>query len=299
LLLAFDAAVRRAGGDLYTTEVKLIDFLWELFGDYHYDNIIVMSKPSEGDIIFDEAFKYAHVRFTHFGRNHDASLANTKGASVAIVRSMAIQCHSGQEMIDIILPVALKTNGLQEENMTAVLISIKDRRVRSPKAKVDIHASKISFFPKDQVKYGGTEHGRPYMALVLELGTEPTTRKPPTKGKAKFSAEMMEVDEVYDPDGVELSDNDLRLGTVIAKQPPTRRSTRNADSRPIGNPCYAVYAFGCTSHVYKVVSNENLFSSLLGSRTLFGEHPSAVPKVSIQRLKPVWGENEACLSWYG
>jgi len=292
LLLAFDAAVQRAGGELYTTEVKLIDFLRELFGDHHYDNTIAKSKPSAGQIPFDEAFKDAYVRFTHFGRNRNATLANTKGASAAILRSMAIQCHSGQEMIDIIIPVALKTQGLQEENMSAVKISIKDRRVRSTKAKVDIRASKISFFPTNQVKYGGTEHGRPYVALILELGTEPTTRKPPVNREAKISAEMMEVDEVDDPDEIELSDKDLQLGTVIAKPPPTRQSTRNTADQPIVNPCYTMYAYGCTSYVYKVVKNENVFSSLLGSRMLFGEE-------SIQRLKPVWEDSEACLDWYG
>ena len=292
LLLAFDAAVQRAGGELYTTEVKLIDFLRELFGDHHYDNTIAKSKPSAGQIPFDEAFKDAYVRFTHFGRNRNATLANTKGASAAILRSMAIQCHSGQEMIDIIIPVALKTQGLQEENMSAVKISIKDRRVRNTKAKVDIRASKISIFPTNQVKYGGTEHGRPYMALILELGTEPTTRKPPVNREAKISAEMTEVDEVDDPDEIELSDKDLQLGTVIAKPPPTRQSTRNTADQRIVNPCYTVYAYGCTSYVYKVVKNENVFSSLLGSRTLFGEE-------SIQRLKPVWEDSEACLDWYG
>ena len=53
------------------------------------------------------------------------------------------------------------------------------------------------------------------MALVLELGTEPATRKPLVNGKAKIDAEMMEidntemmgVDEVDEPDGVELSGN--------------------------------------------------------------------------------------------
>jgi len=112
------------------------------------------------------------------------------------------------------------------------------------------------------------------------------------------NAETTEVDEVDEPDGVELSDKDLQLGTVIAKQPPARESTRNTASKAIMNPCYTVYAYGCTSHVYKVVNNENLFYSLLGSRTLFGEHPSSIPEESIQRLKPAWEESEACLDWY-
>src|ERR1700733_1626825 len=88
------------------------------------------------------------------------------------------------------------------------------------------------------------------------------------------------------------------LGTVIAKQPPTRQSTGNTASKAIMNPCYTVYAYGCTSHVYKVVDNENLFYSLLGSHTLFGKHPSAVPEEGIQRLKPDWEDSEACLDWY-
>ena len=58
------------------------------------------------------------------------------------------------------------------------------------------------------------------MALVLELGTEPTRRKSPVNGEAQFSAEMMgtdnaetmEVDELDEPDGVELSDKDLQFG---------------------------------------------------------------------------------------
>lgn len=248
MLLAFDAAVQRAGGNLYTTEVKLIDFVRELFGDHHYDNTIANSKPSAGQIPFDEAFKDAHVRFTHFGRNRNGSLANTKGASVAIMRSMAIQCRSRQE-INIIIPVALKTQGLQEENMSAVQISIRDRLVPSTKTKVDIRALKISFFfPKNQVQYSGTKHGRPHMALILELGTEPT-RKPPVKHSAIIPAEMMEVDEVDDLDEIELSAKDLQFGAVIAKQPPTGQSTRNTTSQPIVNPCYTVYAYGCTSYV--------------------------------------------------
>ena len=143
------------------------------------------------------------------------------------------------------------------------------------------------------------------MALVLKLSTEPTRRKSPVNGEAQFStkmmgtdnAETMEVDELDEPDGVELSDKDLQLGTVIAKQPLTRQSTGNTASKAIMNPCYTVYAYGCTSHVYKVVDNENLFYSLLGSCTLFGEHPSAVPEEGIQRLKPDWEDSEACLDW--
>ena len=188
----------------------------------------------------------------------------------------------------IIIPVALKTQGLQEENMSAVTIFIKDQLVPSTKAKVDIRTSKISFFPKNQVKYGGTEHGRPYMALILELGTEPT-RNPPVNCEAKISAETMEIDntevmevnELDDPDEIELSDKDLQFGTVIAKQQPSRQSTRNTTSKAIINPCHTVYAYGCTPHVYKVVNDKNMFSSLL-PRTLFGEHLSAVSEESVQ-----------------
>lgn len=179
LTLAFDAAVKKmlekgnaleANSIRYTRPVPLSLFLCALLGEKNYERI-ANSQPDHGDVGFAQAFQNAHVRFTHFARTGDSTFTTTKAAYGAILRSMALQCYSGQKSIDIVIPIALDDT-LQESAMSAILISVKDRIKHTPRAGVSIRASELGFFPRNQSPHPTptSTHGRPYIAIVMELG---------------------------------------------------------------------------------------------------------------------------------
>ena len=158
--------------DFHTRAVPLLVFLEKLFGKTHYARI-ADSKPNVDSPKFSEAFKDARVRFTHFARAGDDTAASTTAAYAAILRSMAFQCHHNQRAVNIVIPVVLEDGALKENIMTAILISVKDRVTCRTQASVDIDAPKLSFFPPAQDCAGKTSDTRPYISLVMELGTVP------------------------------------------------------------------------------------------------------------------------------
>jgi len=182
------------------------------------------------------------------------------------------------------IPVALRNEELKEEIMTGILISVKDRVTASTRATIDIDASKLSFFPEDQELFGDT-HLRPYIALIVELGIVPTKKNDaagsedverPKKKSKKSKVESMPLD----------------VG-IPGRAPPPRGSPK------LANPRYRIYAYGCSESVYKVVTNKDVFASLLSSSTWLAEHPRQDDAFleAVKQQKPFWSRGTEFYGW--
>jgi hypothetical protein len=287
LTLAYDAAVRqhRVGEELRTVAVPLETFLQELFGETNYA-LIADSKPDFGHLKFRDAFKDTQVRFTHFVRAEDDSAVSTEAAYAAILRSMAFQCSHGQRTIDIMLPLTLKDEPLREGIMSGMLISIKDRVEPRSKVSIDIDASKLSFFPKDQELFGDNSL-RPYITLVMELGI-PLTKMPNATGGKEVDMPPLKKFKAAPRLEVRLEVGIPKTVHSTCLPPPPRR-----------NPRYRIYAYGCSPLVYKVVTNKHVFASLLSSCTLLAEHPRQTNSClkAVKELKPFWSHGAEFYGW--
>jgi hypothetical protein len=169
MILAIDKAHALTGSKNYSTAVPLGAFMKALLGRDAWENNIRQSVPDntaafEGNS-FSAVFNDAKVRFTHFGRagGHVSSAM----AYAAFLRGMAIQCQPNQQSIDLVIPVFFGTTEtkVKEQNITAILISIKNRSKPTSIALVAINAENLYFFPQTPV-----EKPHPYIALVMELG---------------------------------------------------------------------------------------------------------------------------------
>lgn len=311
LTLAFDAAVkqhtsadtRRSQSQQYTHSVPLRNFLEELFGVVHAGTIL-NSYPNVGMLRLGEAFPNAHVQFTHFIRAGDSSIMSTSGAYAAILRSSAIQCSSGQIAIDILIPVVLEppSTPLEEAVMSGILISVKDRAEASSEAETDIDAAKLGFFPDTQEAYKDTGHGRPYIAVVLELGVQ-------ARASAKFATGTTGQDAKQASSSSKPKNS---TGTavqppatpakLIAKKTPDRRNPPREATNPsqmLKNPRYMIRVHGCSPTVYNVVTDKDQFALLLRSRSMISEHPrqSKESLDVVMRLKPFWSVAHDCYHW--
>lgn len=269
LTLAFDAAVEHLLAKNkplihYTTAVPLCLFLKELFGDAHYAHIMD-SLPNVGTMTMGEAFKGAFVRFTHFVRLGEEASPSASFSYISALRSMAFQCDANEETMNIVIPVVLEDSPSEEAIMTGLLNSVTSREKRSATTVADIDAEDISFFPDNQTTYKDTDHGRPYIAILLDLESLHTHTAPPPRSQYP-----------------------------IDKGTPTLR-----------NPPYCIRVSGCSPDVYKVVTTENEkdFATLLDlpARTVFSEHARQSPESieAIRRMMPLIMPGPECFDWIG
>jgi len=278
LTLAYDAAVRKSGPGLRTRAVPLQAFLEELFGE-HYATI-ANSTPNIGSVKFSEAFKDAQVRFSHFARAGDDSAVSTVACCAAILRSMAFQCTHNQRAIDIVIPVAFKNEALKESTMTGILISVRDRVQRSTWPSLDIDASNHAFFPPKDPEHPDK---RPYISIVMELGIPP---KKPATTKSRRTGKQPSKKPKIGPGSFCVGGSDLR------------RSPRSEEPE---HPQYSYYAYGCSPSIYKAVASEDVFASLLSSRTWLDEHPrqSSPFLQDVKKQKPFWSRGPEFYGWLG
>jgi hypothetical protein len=285
------------GKVLYSTEVPVNDFMKTLFP--HHWNEIKQSKPDNCDgETFENAFQDAVVRFTHFGRAADDYATSSAAACAAFMRGMAFQCRSGQYLIDIVIPILLwRSAKLGEKVMSGMLVSIKDRRVASTKAKVQVDESEIAFFPREENDEAPL---RPYIALVLELGVQPPVPQlAKTNVKRKRAKQAQSQTPNKRPRTTPQADAPSSLSKVEVAVGGVRRSARNADTAPKVHPRYSIFAHGCSREVYGVVEDNDVYALLLASRDFLAEHPrnDAQSLDAVRRMKPFWTNGPQCYSW--
>lgn len=73
------------------------------------------------------------MRFTHSARFDKDNDVNSETVLAAFVRGMAIQCHRNHELIDIVIPIVMKSIGvLHESDISAIFFQIKHRLTVCP-----------------------------------------------------------------------------------------------------------------------------------------------------------------------
>ncbi|KAG9021019.1 hypothetical protein FRB95_003067 [Tulasnella sp. JGI-2019a] len=217
--------------------------------------------------------------------------STSEAACGAFIRGMAIICRVGQADVDLILPVLLPgEGGVQESNMTGILIQVKSRAQAGTMVKYNIDEKNVSFFPVGENE-GSERVLRPYISLVMEFGIQPSTTGlacTPTNPKPAETPNLP-------PQSKSTSSSEGCTDVRILAPGKQHRPPKT----PL-HPRYSIFAFGCSSQIYKVfeVENQASFAFLLGSRDYLNEHPCQDPEVLEQvgrgKLcfaggKPSWG----------
>ncbi|PCH34753.1 hypothetical protein WOLCODRAFT_165789 [Wolfiporia cocos MD-104 SS10] len=218
----------------------------------------------------EDAFKYAKVRFTHFGRAGDIASASTSAAAFrAMIRGMAFQCCPQQPVIDIVIPIFLdnenSTARVCEERMTALLIQVKNRVESSIIAQVAIDEAAVHFFPNGSAR---TER-RPYITIVMELGIQPVQTR-------KYAGESQ-----HPP----VEDEGVIIGGEKSRESPR--------AVPV-HLCYSLIIRGCSRAVYSVIRSRDVYANLLESRNMFTEHSRPENIDVIKGMKASWIDEPDC-----
>ncbi len=169
LTLAYDSAIKaNPKPDVpYSQGCALSEFLTKLVGETNYLQLAdSMPDNLEGTKNFKDTFKNSRVRFTHFGRAANAKALSPRFVWASFLRCMAVQCHTTQASIDIIIPVLLdETKPVEASNMTAILISVKDRSRAGNATSLNFFASELGFLPVNLSP-------RPYISFLMQLNIE-------------------------------------------------------------------------------------------------------------------------------
>ncbi|KAH8096910.1 hypothetical protein BXZ70DRAFT_945159, partial [Cristinia sonorae] len=141
------------GDPHYDRPIPLTAFLEALFSE-KVANEILDSTPTNqtNGKTLREAFKGAHVRFTHFWRVGDASMISDDGMWRALARGFAVQCADGQPFIDMAIPIQLDLD--------------------TPLGRFGTWGKTIPFF-SDEIPGASPEScSRPYIVMTANLGVK-------------------------------------------------------------------------------------------------------------------------------
>jgi hypothetical protein len=293
----------------FSTPVPVMTFLCALFSDQFIDSILNCRPDNEHDgKTLREAFEGAYVHFTHFAKAGDSSVVSDNQAWVELCRGIAWQCHDQLPSIDMLTPIALRSEDkLCRWNVSGIAWSIKDRRSELGAAQTHIDLQKMKFFsprPTKKTKASADVKGargakgtqmdmedmdaepefprqRPYIAITMQLGVQP--KQPPVgKGKGKAPEPSSPPPSARPPPVPTPS----KVKIVETKGPQTRGREH------VEHPRYNIMAIGCSDYVYRVIhlDDKDTFAQLLASRSLLDEHPCQEDNnlEAVWRLKPFW-----------
>ncbi|PCH39945.1 hypothetical protein WOLCODRAFT_136576 [Wolfiporia cocos MD-104 SS10] len=262
LIEAFDAAAREnsSGPPQFNKPVSLFAFLEALFGTQKLEQIkkMVPDNMRSNSKTFEDAFKDAQVHFTHFARNGNMSVSNSKRTWAALARGMAIACAPNQDVIDCIIPVLLDgKEKLCEKAVTGLLIQCKNKQ-RESLVTIDEAAinKQKGFFLQDD------NDDRPYIGLLMQLGFQ--NDEPKVKSDAP------------------------------RRNPPRNAESDARHPRYFIN----IRGCSPTEYAVITPATANFYAALLRNLTLFNEHArqDAGNIKALWRLKPEWVEEE-CYEW--
>ena len=302
LILAMDSAqeaaqsveIARGMHPRWSKPVGVIDFMKALFGNENYNELIRNCAPDNGSgEAFDDQFKNSVVRFTHFARADDDSGVTTGAALAAFLRGLAVQCHPYQPSADIAVAMLMdKNKPVVEENMSIMLISLKNKSRASNINDTAVDADQLGCFPEsDFTDLEEQDRGiRPYISLVMELGIQPKTLSPPknypqtTAGTLKRSNDVESAATRKKAKTIPFA----RHAPIDSNLQALRRSARIRKKQPV-HPRYLIRVRGCSPSVYSVVQDKDVYAHLLHARPIFTEHSRPEEFVtSVRRLKPLF-----------
>ena len=240
---------------------------------------------------FQDAFKNAVVRITHFVKFADDSALSQDALLYMYLRGAAIWCREGQDAVDIIIPVCMKPEQPRSEHMTAMFDQLKRKLRKSTPVRVEIDADTLHIFPTPT-----QECMIPYISLVMELGvTSPPHDTPdvPTKYIPKRAA--------GEPDP-----------TVVPQAKKPKNSRSSLEGATVGkpgmtnhpkavHPRYAVFAYGCSNKVYADIhhSQHQGYQRMLATRRLLKDHPRSDERSLrvVKKNKPFFAGGEDFFGW--
>ena len=300
LILAFDLAQEASQSNTprWSKPVGVIKFMESLVGENNYAKHIKRCTPdnrAKPGVAFEDYFKNSVVRFTHFVRAADATVM-VGDARSAFLRGFAIQCHPFQESFDVAVPVLIDpTKPITEDNMTWILISLKNKKKGLRIEKTTIDADKLGCFPQPD-SMDDPETRRSYISLIMELGIQHPTPSP-----------IREPSECCAPTSNPLKRHGS-TGTNIAKKAKTDsscvqtprapsstidtnwqgvRSSPRASKTWARHPRYLIRIRGCSSNVYAVVHEKDAYTRLLRAEHILSEHSRKGDYLkAAQRLMP-------------
>jgi len=252
----------------------------------------------KSETTFQQAFRGAKVRFTHFGKMADDTGTSTFSAWVSFVRCMAIIPRSGQRAADCVLPVLLWDEELCEEVMTGVLIQWKNRGTEGTIQKYSIDERTIGFFPKaqthiadplteDERKRQERAATRPYVSLIMELGVQPGT-SPAAVTSTKFlnppKAPPQSTDDIFSTPSKLVLPRQGRFKYAVTT-----------------HPRYNIFVYGCSGTIFKGITpaDKASYALLLGSRDFLAEHPRQDKEslAAVRQQKPFFSGGDNSFHW--
>lgn len=233
----------------------------------------------------ETTFKDARMRFTHFAKVGDASGVTTNAMWAAYVRGMAIICPTNQNRIDALIPILLWDRKICQHVMTALMIQFKRRLTPGTKASYSVDVEEIHFFDRDSTCEHDNKNEfvkfRPYIVFVMELNIQPVRPQLPKKNPKNPSKTS--------PSKVDLG---ARRGV--------RQSPRFGPG-PTSHYRYQIFAYGCSSTLYKVIKPDEkiTYALLLQTSGFFPEHArqDAASLSAVMQLKPLFKFGSDSYHW--
>ncbi|KAL4251325.1 hypothetical protein ABKN59_005644 [Abortiporus biennis] len=204
---------------------------------------------SKGNKTFEDALGNMTMRLTHFEKLKDGSGLSQEGAQAAFTRGCGYICEGMQEGVDLMIPIADITNG--DEVLSLSKFTFLLFQFNNCGNRPAVNRVIIDTAQLGLFNAQPSSAPIPYAALMIELG---------------IPSDSKHYGEIHTPTCA-------------------RSSSRHNDIHPY--PRYAVFAYGCSNKIYKVVqtSEECEFSFLLGSREL-SEHPRKETFQAVLKTRP-------------
>ncbi|KAK0229953.1 hypothetical protein EDD85DRAFT_939687 [Armillaria nabsnona] len=273
---------------VYSRPISLIDFLTALLPEEHLPKLFQnMPDNRVGGPTFAEAFEFAYVYFTHFGRAGSPDVINSGSGIAAFIRGMAYQCSLGHSDIDIFVPLLIVPKDvaagpdfdvdrlpLDQFQSSGIMISVKDEPSFCAWDET-ISAEELGFWLDED-----TEVGVPYVVISMHLAG---TRSPlvPSSSEGSPTTPLTPASETETP-----------LDTETNLQQPSDKKE---------HPRYTINISGCSLSLYKVINaNEHdKYSRILSPSGILNDYPyqSSASAVLLKKMKPVWSLDLTCFDW--
>lgn len=278
LTRAYDEAmmllIENGGSTRFSAGCTVSDFIIQLFPNDVASRIATAlpdNVPAGSSPDFRSSFGQGYVRFTQWVKLGDASGFTTSALRAAFIRGVAFIVQQHHERVNLIVPVLLDdTKPITNDNMSAILIQIKDRGVRGTVAKYAVTAEDLELFADSDEDGSEAARVRPYCTLLMDLGV----RKPPSGSTTVPAAPLAKSTK---PD-------------VQIDEPRSARAPRAVEPRPSVHPRFSIRAYGCSKSVYAVISDEEEihYRDMLVHTDFLAEHPRKETLKDVWNTKPLW-----------
>lgn len=288
---------------------KVTTFIRELFSPEYATRILqFLAHNVKGhQKTLEEALSTAIIRFTHFGRMADDTGLTSQAMLSVFIRGMAIMTHTTESMVDLILPVLLRSDEpLTGSNISCLAVQIKLHQQNLGVINIyQIDHKVAGFFSQSD------DTDRVSRPLVAGLGVQlpikgPTKtkvvvrvalrQKPklgvPLKGKAKATKQRTfgHAKKVIAFTSFQLPPSKL----YIPPQPEVETRQNNHT-----HPRYSLFVYVCFPESYKPVRSADAYALLLANRDFLAEHPrqNEATLSAVRKMKPFWSVGNDCYEW--